>query len=33
MPTLQELFVQRESELYDYVKYPYKEEDNTQPYR
>ena len=33
MPTLQELFVQRESELYDYVKYPYKDEDDTQPYR
>ena len=33
MPTLQELFVQRESELYDYVKYPYKEDDDTQPYR
>lgn len=33
MPTLQELFVQRESEVYDYVKYPYKEGDDTQPYR
>ena len=33
MPTLQELFVQKESELYDYVKYPYGDEDDTQPYR
>jgi len=33
MPTLQELFVQRESEVYDYVKYPYKDGDDTQPYR
>src|SRR5210317_1911979 len=33
MPELKDLFLERESELYDYVKYPVKDDSDTQPYR
>jgi len=33
MAKLIDLFNEREPELYNYVKYPYKEDDDTQPYR
>ena len=33
MPELKDLFLERESELYNYVRYPYKEDGDTQPYR